>query len=66
MVIIDTALARREEQGTPIRVGLIGTGYLGRGIVQQLLTPVTGIRLVAVANRRAEKARVVLDRAGVE
>jgi predicted homoserine dehydrogenase-like protein len=65
MVIIDTALARREEQGAPIRVGLIGTGYMGRAIVQQLLTPAPGIRLVAVANRRAEKAREVLLSAGI-
>jgi predicted homoserine dehydrogenase-like protein len=65
MVIIDTALARQEEEGAPIRVGVIGTGYMGRAVVRQLLTPIRGIRLVAVANRNGAKARDVLASAGV-
>jgi predicted homoserine dehydrogenase-like protein len=65
MVIIDTALARREEEGAPIRVAVIGTGYMGSAVVRQLLTPIPGIRLVAVANRTAEKARAVLAAAGI-
>lgn len=66
MVIIDTALSRREEEGAPIRVAVIGTGYMGSAVVRQLLTPIPGIRLAAVANRTPEKARAVLAAAGAE
>src|SRR3954468_3853980 len=51
MIIVDAALERREREGRPIRVGLIGAGYMGRGIALELLTPIVGMRLVAIANR---------------
>lgn len=60
MVIVDTALARREEMGAPVRVAVVGTGYMGSAVVRQLLTPIAGIQLVAVANRSEERARAVL------
>jgi hypothetical protein len=31
MIIVDTALQARESQGQPIRVGMIGAGFMGRG-----------------------------------
>ena len=30
MILVDTALARREQEGGPIRVGMIGAGFMGR------------------------------------
>jgi predicted homoserine dehydrogenase-like protein len=60
MVIVDTALARREEMGAPVRVAVVGTGYMGSAVVRQLLTPIAGIQLVAVANRSEERARAIL------
>lgn len=56
MIIVDKALQQREAENRPIRVGLVGAGYMGRGIARQLLTPLRGIRLVAIANRDVEKA----------
>ncbi len=53
MILVDTALKKREAEGRPIRVGMIGSGYIGRGIARQLLTPPLGMRLVAIAGRRA-------------
>ena len=35
MIIVDSALERREEQGRPVRVAIIGAGYMGRGIARQ-------------------------------
>ncbi len=66
MIIVDTALRKREALDNPIRVGLIGAGYMGRGIAQQLLTPLPGIRLVAMSNRNASRCERVLADAGVE
>jgi predicted homoserine dehydrogenase-like protein len=56
MAMVDTLLAACEARGTPVRVALIGAGATGRMIALQLLTPVPGIRLVAIANRTARKA----------
>lgn len=60
MVILDRELQKREERGAPIRVGVIGAGYMGEGIVTQLLRPPVGMRLGAVSNRTIGKAERVL------
>ena len=39
MIIVDKPLAQREAQGRPIRIGLVGAGFMGRGIALQLCTP---------------------------
>lgn len=66
MIIIDTALEKLEETGKPIRVGMIGAGFMARAIALQLLKFTKGIRLVAVANRNPEKAKKILLEAGAE
>jgi predicted homoserine dehydrogenase-like protein len=65
MVIVDTALERREKEGKPIRVGIVGAGHMGRGIAAQLLRPPVGMRLVAISNRTLAKAENVLRECGV-
>lgn len=66
MVMIDTALLRRDHDGTPIRVAIVGAGVTGKMIALQLLTPITGMRLVAMANRTPEKAIQAFTNAGVD
>ncbi len=56
MILIDSALRQREEDDNPISVGMIGAGYMGRGIAMQILTAVPGMRLAAVSNRTVAKA----------
>lgn len=51
MIIVDTALLAREKAGNPIRVGLVGAGFMGRGITNQIVNYMPGMRLVAIANR---------------
>ena len=65
MVIVDTALAKLEKEGRPIRVGIVGAGYMGRSIAVQLLKPPAGIRLVAIANRTLSKAENAVRDGGV-
>lgn len=62
---IDTALQRREDEGRPIRVALIGAGATGRAIALQLGTPVPGIRLAGIANRTAAHAERTFREAGI-
>ena len=64
MILIDDALARREAEGRPVRVGLVGAGFMARGIVWQLRHTVPGMRLVAVANRTPDKAEAAVRAAG--
>jgi predicted homoserine dehydrogenase-like protein len=56
MIIVDTALQAREASEDPIRVGMIGAGFMGRGLLNQIVNSVPGERLVAVYNRHLEKA----------
>jgi len=65
-MIADTVLAQREQAGNPIRVAMVGAGVTGRMIALQLLTPITGMRLVAVANRTLTRAGEVFRNAGVD
>lgn len=56
MIIVDTALEERQKNGNPINVGIIGAGYMGRGIVLQIETAFKGMRAVAVYNRTISQA----------
>src|SRR3989475_10356722 len=64
MIIVDKALQAREEQGLPIRVGMIGAGFMGQGLTNQIVNSVPGMRMAAVYNRRPERAFHVYRYAG--
>ena len=65
MIIVDTALQKRLDAGNPVRVALVGAGYMARCIALQIITAVPGMRLVAVANRTLVKAEKVYEEAGI-
>lgn len=66
MIIVDKALEKRERQGKPIKVAMVGAGFMGRGIALQIVKSVVGMRLVAISNRNIEGARRAYSEAGVE
>jgi predicted homoserine dehydrogenase-like protein len=66
MIIVDTALREREENNNPVKVGMIGAGFMARGIAYQICNSVPGMRLVAIANRTPERAWKAYSEAGVE
>src|SRR5882724_4186500 len=66
MIIVDTALRAREEQGRPIRVGMIGAGFMGQGLTNQIVHSVPGMRMAAIYNRKPERAFNVYRYAGCE
>ncbi len=65
MVIVDQALQRLHREGNPIRVAMVGAGYMGTGIALELLTSAVGIKLVAISNRTLSKAARAFHAAGV-
>jgi predicted homoserine dehydrogenase-like protein len=66
MIIVDTALQRRHQEGRPIRVGLVGAGFMARGVALQITTSVPGMRVAAIANRTLDGARRAYREAGIE
>jgi predicted homoserine dehydrogenase-like protein len=66
MIIVDTALKARAEAGNPIRIGLVGAGFMGRGLANQVVNYMPGMELVAIANRTLSAAKRAYTEAGVE
>jgi predicted homoserine dehydrogenase-like protein len=66
MVILDTALAKRQSENNPVKVALVGAGFMGRGIVLQIANSVPGMELVAIFNRTTEGAKRAYREAGIE
>lgn len=66
MIVVDRALRERHAAGTPVRVGMVGAGAMGSGIALQIATAVPGMELVAISNRRPERAEQAFAQAGME
>ncbi|MEH1868432.1 MAG: Gfo/Idh/MocA family oxidoreductase [Nostoc sp.] len=66
MIIIDRALQARAAAGNPIKVGMIGAGFMGRGIANQIVNSVPGMELVAISNRKIDAAKQAYSEAGIE
>ena len=66
MIIVDTALAERKAAGNPVRVGLVGGGFMARGITFQVLGHMEGLTIAAIANRTIEHGIEAFRDAGVE
>lgn len=66
MLLIDTALKAREEQGKPIRVGIVGAGFMSQGLTNQIAHSTPGMRIMAVSNRQPTRALEVLRYAGFD
>ena len=43
MIIVDNALKAREEQRKPIRVAILGGGFMSQGLTNQIVNSAPGI-----------------------
>src|SRR5437016_3857457 len=66
MIIVDNALKAREQQGKPIRVAMVGAGFMGQGLTTTISHSVPGMRMAAVYNRRPERAQHVFRYSGLD
>lgn len=66
MIIVDKALERRQRENNPVRVAMVGAGFMGRGVALQILNSVPGMTLVAVSNRHIDGARRAYQEAGIQ
>jgi predicted homoserine dehydrogenase-like protein len=65
MIIIDNQLLKRAKDGNPIKIGIIGTGVMGTGIINQIHRYTPGIIISAVYNRSLDKAMTAMKTAGI-
>ena len=66
MIIVDNALKFREDIDNPIKVGVVGAGFMSVGLVNQIECHTPGMRAVAICNRTTERAVNCYRKAGVE
>jgi predicted homoserine dehydrogenase-like protein len=66
MILVDRALARREAEGRPVTVGLVGAGFMAQGIVNQVTHSVPGMRVAAISNRTGARAVEAYAYAGID
>jgi predicted homoserine dehydrogenase-like protein len=65
MIIVDTALKAYSAQGRTIRVGILGAGFMARGLTNQIINSTPGMTVTAVFSRRPEQAIEVFRYAGL-
>lgn len=64
-MILDAALIERAAQERPVRVGLVGAGFMGRSMTRAMLQYMQGMSVVAIANRTLARAEAAYRDAGI-
>lgn len=65
MIVVDSLLRARQADGRPIRVALVGAGFMGRGLVNQIVNSVPGMDVVAIVARKPEQGVRAYTEAGL-
>lgn len=66
MILIDTALEKREKENNPIKVGIIGAGEMAKGLINQITKHTPGMVIVATYNRTIERAVDLYKSIGID
>jgi len=66
MIILDNALKARAEQQQPVKVALLGGGFMAHGLANQIVNSVPGMRVVAVYSRQLQKGIHLYEQAGLQ
>lgn len=66
MILVDTALQKREAEGRPIRVALLGAGFMAQGLSNHIVNTTEGMRLVGIYGRKPQRAYDICEYAGVK
>jgi predicted homoserine dehydrogenase-like protein len=56
MIIVDDALRARAAGGNPVQFGVYGAGFMGRGLANQVVNYMPGLRLAVICNRSLDAA----------
>lgn len=66
MVLVDTFLNRREDSNNSIRVGVVGAGEMGKGLINQIHRHTNGMEVSVTYSRNMEKVLDCYNLAGIE
>jgi predicted homoserine dehydrogenase-like protein len=66
MFLVDTALQAREAEGRPIRVALIGAGFMAQGLANHVVNTTVGMRLAGICGRKPQRAFDICAYSGVQ
>jgi predicted homoserine dehydrogenase-like protein len=66
MIIVDKALQARAQEGNPIKVAILGAGFMAQGLTNQIVNSVPAMRMVAIYSRKPQKALHSLNYSGLE
>jgi len=66
MIIVDKALQARAQEGNPIKVAILGAGFMAQGLTNQIVNSVPAMSTVAIYSRKPQKAIHVLNYSGLE
>lgn len=61
----DARLMKHQRAGTPVRVGILGPGFMGKALLHQITARTPGMQVTAVYSRSAERGLAALDWAGI-
>jgi predicted homoserine dehydrogenase-like protein len=64
VIAVDTLLRGRQTEGRPVRLGLVGAGFMARGLINQVVNSTPGMQLTVVCNRTPAKAHAAVTDAG--
>lgn len=59
MIIIDSALNKRAKENNPIKVGIVGSGEMAKGLLNQIEKYTAGMKVVAHFNRSLDRPQRV-------
>ena len=66
MIVVDSLLRQRQTEGRPVRLGVVGAGFMARGLINQVINSTPGMQLVGVSNRTPARAHEAISVAGGE
>jgi predicted homoserine dehydrogenase-like protein len=66
MIIVDNKLNERQSNNNPVKIGIIGTGAMGTGLINQIVKYTKGIIVSVVYNRDIEFAKSQLGKNSIK
>jgi predicted homoserine dehydrogenase-like protein len=64
VVTVDGLLRQRQTEDRPVGVGLVGAGFMARGLINQIVNSTPGMQVAVVCNRTPGKAAAAITEAG--
>jgi predicted homoserine dehydrogenase-like protein len=65
MILVDTALQKRADSGNIIHVGMVGSGEMAKGMINQIMKYTPGMRVACTFGRNVQKVAKMYDSLGL-